>query len=275
LRVDLSRMTAAAIEAALDDGSHKRRPRLSGMRAVAAGAALAVAARAAVKHGPTLPRMPDISSLPELVRERLADHGWLPDDEDERDEQYDQDGYDDDPDAEGDEDFDDDEDGDEDEDDDHGDEDDDGDGPQAEVEEQDDEIEDEDEDLDDEPEATADEEDESDEEDEIEEEPEGEGDGDDEEPDEDDDAADQETDEARNGRRTTAKARRNAPRLEVPSDGADAGSEVPGVLELLSARRSRPPVMSRRRRANRVDPASRPPEPPERESDETKTGSRK
>jgi hypothetical protein len=43
----------------------------------------------------------------------------------------------------------------------------------------------------------------------------------------------------------------------------------------LSTRRSRPPVMSRRRRAARVDPVLRPPEPPERESDDAKAGTRK
>ncbi|MEN3281141.1 MAG: hypothetical protein V7607_2281 [Solirubrobacteraceae bacterium] len=280
MRVDLSRMTAAAIEAALDDGKPVRRPHLSGMRAVAAGAALAVAARAAVKHAPGLRRMPDLSSVPDLVRERLADRGLLPDEEDA----YDDEQYEDvdDPSAEGDQDEDEDEDEDVDGPDAEGD--DDVDGPDAESEDDEDDgpdaegEDDDDDDLDDEddpdaedddgPEAEGDD-DESDEED-LDDEPdaradEDEGEGADEE---------READEARNSRRTTANARARAPRLEVPDNGRDPGTEVPGVLELLSAHRSRPPVMSRRRRGSRIDPAARPPEPPERES-ETRAGSRK
>jgi hypothetical protein len=258
-------MTAAAIEAALDDGK-QRRPRLSGMRAVATGAALAVAARAAVKHGPGMAQMRHLAALPDLVRDRLADHGWLPEDEEREDDlEYDDadmegdEDFDDDPEADVDDDFDD-EDEDDDEDDD--DEDDDFDGPEAEAEEDDepDEGEEDDEDFDDEPEAEV-------------------GDDEDvgEEPDADveEDDGEEETDEARNGRRTTARGRRSAPRLEVPHNGSRAEGEVPEVLELLSARRSRPPVMSRRRRAARVDPVLRPPEPPERESDDAKAGSRK
>jgi len=283
VRVDLSRMTAAAIEAALDDGKEQqRRPRLSGMRAVATGAALAVAARAAVKHGPGLAQMRHLASLPDLVRDRLADHGWLPDDEERDDAEYDDDDPeaegdedfdDDDPEAEGDEDFDDDDpeaegdddfDEDDDDEDDGDDEDDDFDGPEAQAEEDDepDDGEEDDEDFDDEPEAEAEVGDDED----VDEEPDA---------DVDEDEGEEEAEEARNGRRTTAQGRRSAPRLEVPHKGGGGAGEVPEVFELLSARRSRPPVMSRRRRAARVDPVLRPPEPPERESDDAKAGTRK
>jgi len=246
-------MTAAAIQAALEDGKEQqRRPRLSGMRAVATGAALAVAARAAIKHGPGIAQMRHLASFPDLVRDRLADHGWLPDDEERDDAEYA-----DDPEAEGDEDFDDEDEDDEDEDDeDEDDEDDDFDGPEAEA-EQDDED---DEDFDDEPEAEVGDDDDVDE---------------DADADVDEDEGEEESDEARNGRRTTAQGRRGAPSLEVPRNGGRAADEVPEVLELLSTRRSRPPVMSRRRRAARVDPVLRPPEPPERESDDAKAGTRK
>src|SRR4051794_28319513 len=154
-------MTAAAIQAALDDGKQQqRRPRLSGMRAVATGAALAVAARAAGKHGPGLVHMRHLASLPDRVRDRLADHRWLPDDEERDDAEFDDDpeaggdeDFEDDPEAEGDEDFEDGDDDEEDEDDE--DEDDDFDGPEGEAEEDDepDEGEQDDEDFDDEPEA--------------------------------------------------------------------------------------------------------------------------
>jgi hypothetical protein len=262
VRIDMSRMTAAAIEAALDDGKQQqRRPRLSGMRAVATGAALAVAARAAVKHGPGLAHMRHLASIPDLVRDRLAEHGWLPDDEERDDAEYD-----DDSEAEGDEDFDDEHDddfeaeGDEDFDDEN--EDDDFDGPEAEAEGDDepDEGEQDDEDFDDEPAAEVGHDEHADEERDA---------------DVDEDEGEAERDEANNGRRTTAQGRRSAPSLEVPGNGGRAPGEVPEVLELLSTRRSRPPVMCRRRRAPRVDPVLRPPEPPERESDDAKAGTRK
>jgi hypothetical protein len=274
MRVDLSRMTAAALEAALNDGE-PRRPRFSGMRAVAAGAALAVAARVAVKRAPSLPGLSELGGIPDRVRDSLADRGLLPDDQYEEedfegDEPEDED-FDDEPEAEGDEpedeDFDDEpeaegeDDDDEDEDDEGGEDDDDlDDGPDAEAAEDfdDEEEEDEDEDVDadqgPEDEADVDEEPEDDAEADVDDEPEDE---------EDEDDADDVP------RRTAA---RSAPRLDVGTNGdgngADDGADTPGLLELLSTRRSRPPVMSRRRRSRgRVDPAARPPEPPKRESE--------
>jgi hypothetical protein len=74
--VDLSRVASAAVAAALDDGKPRRRG-LTGIRAVVLGAALGTAARVAVARAP----VPDFARLPDLVRDRLADRGLLPDDE--------------------------------------------------------------------------------------------------------------------------------------------------------------------------------------------------
>src|SRR5919198_463670 len=165
-------MTQAAIEAAIDDERH-RRPRLTGKRAVATGAALALAARVAIKRGPGLPDVVGLMHVPEHLRERLADR-WMPE-ADRGDEEPDE-------------------------------------GPEAEV--ADDEYDDEDES-----------------------------------PDEGGDPESLEDDEA------------------GISNGAPSDRDTPGLLEVLGARRSRPPAMSRRRRSRvRVDPVARPPEPPERAS---------
>ena len=73
--VDLTRILAAAIAAALDEHEHaepvRRRRGLSGMRGIATGAAVAVVARAAVSKLPPLSEL----NLPELaadMRERVA-----------------------------------------------------------------------------------------------------------------------------------------------------------------------------------------------------------
>jgi len=76
--VDLSRVASAAVAAALDDGKPRRRG-LTGIRAVVLGAALGTAARVAVARAP----VPDFARLPDLVRDRLADRGLLPDDEED------------------------------------------------------------------------------------------------------------------------------------------------------------------------------------------------
>jgi outer membrane biosynthesis protein TonB len=78
--VDLSRVASAAVAAALDDGKPRRRG-LSSIRAVVLGAALGTAARVAVARAP----VPDFARLPDLVRDRLADRGLLPDDEESDD----------------------------------------------------------------------------------------------------------------------------------------------------------------------------------------------
>src|SRR4051812_49673945 len=88
----MSRMAAAAVEAAFEDGEQPQRRRHSGLRALAAGAALAAAARLVVAKAPDIPRLSELSQVPDAVRDRLAEHGWLgdqkPEDEDYLDEEY-------------------------------------------------------------------------------------------------------------------------------------------------------------------------------------------
>jgi hypothetical protein len=106
--IDLSRVASSALEAALDDGDERRKR--SGLRTLAAGAALAVAARAAVSKAPGLVHMPDLSGLrdmPDRVRDRLADAGWIDDEQEVEDEEPEE--LEDEPQAQSDEDFDDDE----------------------------------------------------------------------------------------------------------------------------------------------------------------------
>ena len=88
--VDLSRVASKAIEAALEDGGQEHRRRGSAVKAVAAGAVLAVGARAAMSKAPGpvrfglrhLPGMSGLRDMPERLRERMADAGWLDDDSD-------------------------------------------------------------------------------------------------------------------------------------------------------------------------------------------------
>jgi hypothetical protein len=117
MRLDLSKVASAAVEAALDDETPRRR--LSAPKAIAAGAALALAARYAVSKAPSLSRLsaiPDLSEvtdrvrehlpgsvvehmadIPDSLRERLAEHGLVDDDgwhddlRDEPDELFDED----------------------------------------------------------------------------------------------------------------------------------------------------------------------------------------
>jgi len=117
MRVDLSRVASAAVEAALVDETPRRR--LSAPKAIATGAALALAARYAVSKAPGLPRlsaMRDLSDvtdrvrehvpgsvaehiphIPDSLRERLAEHGLIDDDgwhddlRDEPDDLFDED----------------------------------------------------------------------------------------------------------------------------------------------------------------------------------------
>jgi hypothetical protein len=127
--IDLGKVAAKAIETALDDGQSQRRSGHT-MRALAAGAALAVGARAAMSRGPGLlkhlPALAELRDIPDRVRDRMEDAGWLDDapdiededveepeaaadeqfEEDEPDEEPDEDEpEDDEPEAEGDEDF--------------------------------------------------------------------------------------------------------------------------------------------------------------------------
>jgi hypothetical protein len=72
-RVDMSQVAAAAVRGALYDGQPPRRRRLSGLRAVAAGAALAVATRVALSKAP---------AIPEQLLDRMAERGWFDDEDD-------------------------------------------------------------------------------------------------------------------------------------------------------------------------------------------------
>jgi hypothetical protein len=231
MAIDYSRIAAAAIEAALDDGEPepRRRPLLTPVRAIAAGAVLAAAARVAVSKGPELGRVPD------FVRARLEGVGLLGD-QDEPDE-YEDEAYEDYEDEElEDEEL-------EDEDEDEGGEpedvapEDEGPSGDAEPEPEDEELEDE------EPEAEADMEPE--EEELEEEEPEGE------EP-EAEEPEDEEPEEV---------AAENEPDSEEESDedgqeGRDnPGAGTPDVIEALRGRR-------RTRAGGRLRPAAKPPKPP-------------
>src|SRR4051812_37875275 len=91
----MGRVAASALDAAMNGEQPPRRSRFSGVRAVAAGAVLAAAARIAVRKAPTpripgLGHVPDLSELTDSVRDRLADRGWL-EDEDRVDEDFDED----------------------------------------------------------------------------------------------------------------------------------------------------------------------------------------
>src|SRR5690242_8056495 len=114
--VDLSRVASKAIEAALEDGGQEHRRRGAAVKALAAGSVLAVGARAAVSKTPGpvkfglkhLPGMSELRDIPERLRERMADAGWLDDDSDvEEPEAEVEDDFDegDEPEAEADEDF--------------------------------------------------------------------------------------------------------------------------------------------------------------------------
>jgi hypothetical protein len=89
-RIDVSRIAATAIETALN-GEQPQRRRLSGVRAIAAGAVLATGARLVISKAPSLPQVPDLSGLTGSVRDRLAEHGWIEqEDAVDEDEEFDE-----------------------------------------------------------------------------------------------------------------------------------------------------------------------------------------
>jgi hypothetical protein len=114
MALDLRRMAAAALEAALHDEATPPPPRKhrSGPRVVATAAALG--AVAGVVWTAARPRLPDLSELGGRARDRLADFGLLDDEFDDAEGYADDDEPYDDDESYGDEDED--EDGDEDED---------------------------------------------------------------------------------------------------------------------------------------------------------------
>src|SRR5690349_4809371 len=97
--IDLNRVATKALETALDDGSSRRKSHT--MRNLAAGAAPAVGARAAggKKPGKLTPpkHLPDgakLREMPDRIRDRMADAGWLDDEPDVGDELEPQDEFD-------------------------------------------------------------------------------------------------------------------------------------------------------------------------------------
>ena len=73
MAIDLSRVAAAAIEAAFDDEKPRRRG-ISTTKAVAAGALLAAAARVAATKAPkpSVPSLSNLTSVPDALRDVLG-----------------------------------------------------------------------------------------------------------------------------------------------------------------------------------------------------------
>lgn len=89
MAIDMNRMAAAALEAAMN-GEQPRR-RFSGLKAVAVGAALATVARAAAKRAPDIGHMPRLGELGDNVRERLGLFDEGPDEDEDYDDELDED----------------------------------------------------------------------------------------------------------------------------------------------------------------------------------------
>jgi len=91
MAIDLGRIANKALEAAIEDDQPRKHG--STVRALAAGAAVAIAARAAASKAPGLVHLPGLGGLrdiPDRVRDRLADVGWLDDESDVDDEPLDE-----------------------------------------------------------------------------------------------------------------------------------------------------------------------------------------
>src|SRR3954468_23190693 len=91
--VDYKRVVEAAVTAAFNEnhGGPTIEPRKhgSGVKTVAAGAALVAVARVAVKKAPDMVHLPKIGDLTDRVRDRLTESGWLGDDQDDDDDDFD------------------------------------------------------------------------------------------------------------------------------------------------------------------------------------------
>jgi hypothetical protein len=240
-RIDVNRVAQAALEAALTDEREppRRKSPLRGLTAVAAGAALATAARVAVKKAPALlPNVPRLSGMTDGLhglRDRLADHGWIEDEEESPLDEFGEEPADELDDEPADEFEEDDEPADESEDDDE----------PADEAEWDDDAEDDDEDEDDEDDEDGDDDETDDDGPDASEDEEDWDEEDEEEPDE------EPEDEP-------------APSIELGSNGGGrqaSGRRTPDLMRSLSAHR-RPPVM--RSGERELDPADQPPEPPKR-----------
>src|SRR3954468_4333923 len=85
--VDYKRVVEAAVTAAFNENhagpTIEPRKHGSGVKTVAAGAALVAVARVAVKKAPDMVHLPKIGDLTDRVRDRLTESGWLGDDDDD------------------------------------------------------------------------------------------------------------------------------------------------------------------------------------------------
>jgi outer membrane biosynthesis protein TonB len=228
-RKDVNRAIAAAVEAAFEDDRQPRRKRLSGVRAIALGAALAAGARVVASKAPSLPRLDAVSHVPDLVRDRLTERGWLDggeplEEEEELDEDLD---------------------------------------AEADYEEPEDEAEVEPEaEEEPEPEAEADVEPEAEEEPE----PEAEADVEPEAEEEPEPEAEEEPEPEAAAEEDENPPEKPNP---GPEDQAEANRETPDVIPLLSSHSRPPVMAgSRGRRRSRIRPAARPPSPPRQSSDD-------
>ena len=264
MALDVNRVVAAAIDAAFEhEQDRHRHRRLSGVTAFAAGAAVAMVARAATqKKVPRIAKfgakklvdVPNLRDVSDAVRGRLADYGLLGEDQDD---QYEPDDQWDEPD--------DDEDYGDDEPDDHEDE-----PPEDEAEE----------DWDEQQEGSGDDERDDEPQDEADDEPQDEE--DDDQPPDDDEPSDDGDSEAEAGTEEDGDdegdeddQKSEAPSIELASENGAAAERAvrgldvalqsgrtlgaaPDLMQLLESPHSPPPAS---RRARKQDPLKRPPEP--------------
>jgi hypothetical protein len=252
--VDINRVVASAIETAFEGEEHHepRRSRHRGVKALAAGAALVATARVVGTHAPKLSKLGALSALgkatqlpdmvrdiPDRLRDRLADSGWLPADSDVEDEDFDEDeGYD--------------------EEDDYGAPEDEQ--PEDEQPEDGDSEGEGDEGPDDEGGGGPDDEDEG----------EGGGGGDATEPEPDED------DEQPQAVASGSAIEQAAEGLELDTNGHRASGQgaAPDVIGILSAHGEPPPLLTRTDRSRHIDPVTRPPKPPTESESRSKPDSR-
>lgn len=251
----MSRVVASAIEAAFEtDDDEPRRSRHRGVKVLAAGAAAVAAARVASSQSPKLSRLDALTTLgkvtripdmfrnvPDRVRDRLADGGWI----DEKSELGPEDVAAEDEEVDEDEEFDEDLEGDED---------------YGEPEEE-------------EPEGEADEGPDDEGDDWPDDEDDDGGGGDAIEVDRDEEEG---PGVAESGEGSALEQAAQGLDLDTNGQRALARGAVPDVMGLLSAHREPPPLLSSAKRTRRIDPVARPPEPPTTESGskKAKAGSR-
>jgi hypothetical protein len=257
--VDINRVVASAIETAFEGEEHHepRRSRHRGVKALAAGAALVATARVVGTYAPKLSKLGALSALgkatqlpdmvrdiPDRLRDRLADSGWLPADSDVEDEDFDEDeGYD--------------------EEDDYG-------APEDEQPEDEQPEDEQPEDVDSEGEGDEGPDDEGGGGPDDEDEGEGGGGGDATEPEPDED------DEQPQAVASGSAIEQAAEGLELDTNGHRASGQgaAPDVIGILSAHGEPPPLLTRTDRSRHIDPVTRPPKPPTESESRSKPDSR-